>query len=713
MSISAPHPHPYAQKLSGLKQPHLNTPEIPGTPNAVSQIQDADLMRELSPFEFSAFEQPHAKSFNQELDSEKSSIKSGHKRYGGKSGFDSVGSDISFDNRVKQVSIGKSTTSLSSGSSTSRANNRRVRSVDLSHLYLLGGDKDTQFTSTNESIADISHRRISQYLGNDSTASLVPRFKTIEMYRENVKKSKDPDVLFEYAQYMLQTALSMDVSRKGAKKGDGDDDEDDDDEDDSNYGTGLSSDAELRTQFLKEALHYLKKLSVKGYKEAQYLLADSYSSGAFGKINGKEAFTLFQSSAKHGHVEAAYRTAICFEEGLGTTRDSRKCIEFLKFAASRNHPAAMFKLGLYAFYGRMGLPSDLNTKKNGIKWLSRAVAKANPLICAAPYELAKIYEKGFLDIVIADMKYAMELYVQAASLGHVPSATLLGKIYEVGNEIVPQDVPLSVNYYTVAAEGGDPEAMLGLCAWYLVGAEPAFGPDEKEAFEWALKAAKYGFPKAQFTVGYFLEKGKGCKAHLDSAHRWYQLAAENKDSRAINKLKSQGHSRSKSKNMSVFSFGFLNDNVEKSKKATPPPSSSVKLDERTDSSNDSQIKPEFPTNNDRSTNSGERNLREQQTPLLNSSDEKPVNSLFSPASKYHEPSPITPQVNSNFYSTDIMTPKMTAGEFESSIQLSPKTPNLRPPSEALKTHSDADTSKNHSSKSKSKKKKKSKDCIIM
>ena len=86
----------------------------------------------------------------------------------------------------------------------------------------------------------------------------------------------------------------------------------------------------LKKALLKEAVKYLKRLSDKGYVEAQYLLADAYSSGALDKIDNKEAFILFQSAAKHGHVESAFRTSFCYEEGLGTGRDSRKAVEFLK-----------------------------------------------------------------------------------------------------------------------------------------------------------------------------------------------------------------------------------------------------------------------------------------------------------------------------------------------------------------------------------------------
>ncbi|SCU83785.1 LAFA_0D05776g1_1 [Lachancea sp. 'fantastica'] len=434
-----------------------------------------------------------------------------------------IGTPVSSQFNLQDSHTSLSELRVTSDGATPRNSRRNTKSLDLSHLFLLG-DKDTQFTATNESVADLSHQMISEYLGEANNSSLVPRLKTIEMYKQNVKKSKDPNVLFQYAQYMLQTALTIDTAGMSGSS--------------VSLGKDGKSDphADMRRQFLKEAQTYLKKLSVKGYADAQYLLGDAYSSGAFGKVNNKDAFVLFQSAAKHGHVESAFRTAFCFEEGLGTTRDSRKAVEFLKFAASRNHPSAMFKLGLFSFHGRMGLSHDISTKQNGIKWLSRAAARANELTNAAPYELAKIYKDGFLDIIIPDVKYAMELYIQAASLKHAQSSTALGKIYESGNEVVPPDTSLSVHYYTQAALLGEPHAMLGLCAWYLMGAEPVLEKDEREAYQWALKAAKIGLPKAQFTVGYFHEKGKGCEADPLKAQHWYELAAKGGDERAANKV---------------------------------------------------------------------------------------------------------------------------------------------------------------------------------
>ena len=350
-------------------------------------------------------------------------------------------------------------------------------------------------------------------------AILLPKLKAMDDFKKTIQKTKDSAVFLDYSKYMWETGLELGLHESQANK---------------------NELLILKKQFLKESVHYLKKLSVKGYSTAQYLLGKAYSSTELGKPNHKEAFILFQTAAKHGHVEAAFETASCYEKGIGTLRDSRKAVEFLKYSATRHHTMSMLKLGTYSFYGKMGLSKDLNTKQNGIKWLTRAVACSDKSTCSAPYELGKIYEKGFLDIIIPDQKYALNLFIQASALGHSKSNTKLGQIYERGNSCVQPNSALSIHYYTLAATDTlypDPQAQLSLCAWYLVGAKGVLEADQQQAFLWALRSAKSGHPKAQYAVGNFYEKGIGCRIDFNEAFIWYEKAAKNNDSKAISKIK--------------------------------------------------------------------------------------------------------------------------------------------------------------------------------
>lgn len=409
----------------------------------------------------------------------------------------------------------------------------------------------------NSSFVDFNQSVIQQYLGGHAS-TLMPRLKTLEMYRKNAKKSDDPAVLFQYAQYMLQTALMVDSANaalttetpaeKPTKSTSASHGAKGSSSNSPNFENISISDPQLKRSLLKEAHHYLKRLADKGYTEAQYLLGDAYSSGAFGRVENKEAFHLFLAAAKRGHVESAFRAAHCYEEGLGTGRDARKTLDILRIAASKNHPAAMYKLGMYSFYSKMGLPDTLNTKKAGIKWLERALNVATELTAAAPYELGKLYQSGFLDILLKDEKYALELYAQAAALSHVESSAILGKCYEVG-DIVPQDPNLSIHYYTKAAMGGHPESMLAMCAWYLVGSDPYLPKDELEAFEWAKRAAMCDLPKAQFALGNFFEKGIGCIRNSAEAQDWYKKAAEQGEEKALSRITNKDLSAQLAKKM--------------------------------------------------------------------------------------------------------------------------------------------------------------------
>ncbi|CAI4060485.1 hypothetical protein SKDZ_05G1770 [Saccharomyces kudriavzevii ZP591] len=300
-----------------------------------------------------------------------------------------------------------------SGSGSSNDVNRSSSLLSLPKNASLDFDVGNSSCFTNEVVASESHKVAKFHLGEKNKKSLLTRWKTIEMYGEAVKKTHDIYSNFQYAQYILKIGLDMEKLQELVKEQDG--------ESDSSIVDSL------KESLLNDAKIILKKLSAVGYPDAQYLLGDAYSSGIFGKIKNRRAFLLFSAAAKRLHIESIYRTAICYECGLGVTRNASKAVNFLTFAAIKNHPAAMYKLGVYSYHGLMGLPEDILTKLDGYRWLRRATSMANSLICGAPYELANIYMTGFKDLIISDPDYAMVLYKKAAVLGHAESARLLAE----------------------------------------------------------------------------------------------------------------------------------------------------------------------------------------------------------------------------------------------------------------------------------------------
>lgn len=319
-----------------------------------------------------------------------------------------------------------------------------------------------------------------------SNASLLSSQKTLDMYRQNVKKTNDFSLQYSFAIFLISTAQEqgLDVTLESKKKP-------------STPKPGHSPNSSIvegsessPNDLVREARAILQKLANAGYPFAQYYLADGYASGLFskGKEDYNSAFPLFVLAAKHGHAESAYRTGLCYEFGWGCRKDPAKAVQFLRTAASKRHPGAMTRLG------KACLSGDLGEKRyrEGLKWLKLATESADTMYNAAPFHLGCLYETGYGEDIFKDEGYTAELFTQAADLGHPEANFRMGDAYEHGKLNCPRDPALSVHFYTGAAERGHAGAMMGLCAWYMIGAEPILEKDEEEAYEWARRSAELG-----------------------------------------------------------------------------------------------------------------------------------------------------------------------------------------------------------------------------
>ncbi|CAJ0848427.1 9900_t:CDS:2 [Entrophospora sp. SA101] len=338
-------------------------------------------------------------------------------------------------------------------------------------------------------------------------ASLLSHTQTLELYRQNAKKTNDPELQFEFAAFMIEASRAM------------------------------NEDPKKREELCKEGMSILKKLSDRGHANSQYYLADCYAS-AIGTSKNKpdldKAFPLFVQASKHGHPEAAYRAGVCYEYGWGCRKDSGKALQFLRKSATASHPGAMYRLGIAELKGELGLSKN---PRDGVKWLKRSVESANEEFPHALHELSELHEKGVENIVFVDLEYSVRLLIQAADLGYAPSAFKLGECYEYGKMGCPQDAALSIHYYTVAAQQDHPEACFALTAWYLVGSPGVLPQSDTEAYLWAKRAAEKELAKAEYAIGYFTEVGIGIQKDQLESNVWYRRAAEHGDKRAQQRLR--------------------------------------------------------------------------------------------------------------------------------------------------------------------------------
>lgn len=345
----------------------------------------------------------------------------------------------------------------SSRNSTASPDNRSLSVLDL---------LNTSYPQAGPTAPQFDNALLRSAVGNN--ASLLSHKQTFEMYLANVKKTDEPAVQYEFAVFMINSMREMPSV-------------------DLEDSTSIT-----RQRLMRESKSILQRLADRSYPFAQYYLADGYASGLFnkGKEDYERAFPTFLAASKHGHVEACYRTALCYEFGWGVRVDGGRAVQFYRQAASKNHPGAMLRMAKACLAGDMGLGKRY---RDGITWMKRAAESSDSQYNSAPYELGVMHETGYGDDVFMDESYAAQLFTKSAELGHVEAAYRLGDAYEHGKLSCPRDPALSIHFYTSAAQSGQhPLSMMALCAWYLVGAEPVLEKDENEAYEWATRAAALG-----------------------------------------------------------------------------------------------------------------------------------------------------------------------------------------------------------------------------
>ncbi|KAG0277812.1 hypothetical protein BGZ95_005306 [Linnemannia exigua] len=132
--------------------------------------------------------------------------------------------------------------------------------------------------------------------------------------------------------------------------------------------------------------------------------------------------------------------------------------------------------------------------------------------------------------------YGKDLFIRSAGLGYAPAQFKLGICYELGLTHFPMDPSHSFVWYKRAAMQGHADAELAVSGWYLTGHPQGLAQSEPLAYEWASKAARRGWSKAEYTLGHYHEVGIGVPQDLQLAKQWYLKAAARGNERALLRL---------------------------------------------------------------------------------------------------------------------------------------------------------------------------------
>ena len=197
----------------------------------------------------------------------------------------------------------------------------------------------------------------------------------------------------------------------------------------------------------------------------------------------------FQAAAEQGHADAQCELADCYVEGLGVGQDRAKAFYWYEMAAEQGHPRAQWNLGeLYA----VGLPG-----------------------------------------VAQDPKQAALLCKRAAKAGFAPAQATMGTLMAKAKKHAR-----AVEWWTLAAEQGDLEAMFNLAYAYRSGL--GVDKDAARAFALLMEAANSGLAAAQGRLGLDYAQGNFAVLDVIESAKWFIRAADNGDhAAAANKERSR------------------------------------------------------------------------------------------------------------------------------------------------------------------------------
>jgi TPR repeat protein len=276
--------------------------------------------------------------------------------------------------------------------------------------------------------------------------------------------------------------------------------------------------------------------------EAISMRATLAANGAFPdyvRHNPRHAFRDFESAARGGYPAAWFRLGRDYEN-FNDHQHARDCFER---GVRLNVESCLYRMGMAHLLGQLSLQANLTV---ALPLLHRAATLASLQVPQPAYVYALLLLSEFTQITVPPVLFAPLIpplssptlearkHLERAAFLHFPAAQYkLGHAYEFAEPPFPFDPLLSVQYYSLASEQGEPEADMALSKWFLCGSngaaggpgggEGGFDKDEALALTFADKAAKKGLPSAEFAMGYYAEVGVGRPKDIQAALGWYQL----------------------------------------------------------------------------------------------------------------------------------------------------------------------------------------------
>lgn len=250
------------------------------------------------------------------------------------------------------------------------------------------------------------------------------------------------------------------------------------------------------------------------YSEAFALLGKIFETGVLTERNLKKAFLYYTKAAENSNPFGCYRLAHFYEHGIACSRHKHKAAHFYKLSANGGCSRGAHRYGMMLLEGGGWCHQDI---KGGVFYLEQARKLATVQYPHAIYDLALCYEEIPLvrGHIIADLDYALKLYLEGEKLGCIRSTVRLGNAYHYGELGVAPSIETAISYYQ-RAESTSGEACFEL---YQIAKQSG----DNSGLLWLKKAAERGHPISIKLYARKLELGDGITQDRRLALWWYRI----------------------------------------------------------------------------------------------------------------------------------------------------------------------------------------------
>ncbi|ERM95837.1 ERAD-associated E3 ubiquitin-protein ligase component HRD3A [Amborella trichopoda] len=190
--------------------------------------------------------------------------------------------------------------------------------------------------------------------------------------------------------------------------------------------------------------------------------------------------------------------------------------QIMEYQALKGNAAAMYKLGLFYYFGLRGVRRD---HAKALSWFLKAVEKGEPNSMEL---LGEIYTRGAG--VPRNYTKALEWLTLASKQKHFSAYNGIGYLYVKGHGVEKKNFTKAREYFERAAKNDEPSGHYNLGVLYLKGI--GVKKDVRVASRHFLTAANFGQPKAFYQLAKMFQKGIGFKKDLALAATLYKIVAE-------------------------------------------------------------------------------------------------------------------------------------------------------------------------------------------